>query len=95
MVDSVKDLMEGCPPENVNLLYLILSGLLGLFLFVFVMGIIRIQKGRKKEEFEKSKRASMLDSEFQNLQIELYGEKALRRLKHMASSRVTFERLQL
>jgi hypothetical protein len=53
MVDSVKDLMEGCPPENVNLLYLILSGLLGLFLFVFIMGILSIQKGCKKEEFEK------------------------------------------
>jgi hypothetical protein len=37
----------------------------------------------------------MLDNEFQKLQIELYDEKALRCLKHMASSRVTIERVQL
>jgi hypothetical protein len=95
MVDSVKDLMEGCPPEDVNLLYLVLSGLLELFLFIVIMGILKIRKGRQKVEFEKSKLASMLDADFQKLQIELYGEKALRRLNHMASSRVMIERVQI
>ena len=47
------------------------------------MNVRRMFKKREKAE---TKRASMLDTDFQALQVELYGEKALRRLKHMQSS---------
>jgi len=88
MVPAVQDSMEGCPPSNVNLVYLILSALLGLFIFLVVYALLKIKKGHKRAEVEKSRRASMVDSEFQELQRELYGDK-LKRLKHQNTSFAT------
>ena len=65
MVPAVQDSMEGCPPSNVNLVYLILSALLGLFIFLVVYALLKIKKGHKRAEVEKSRRASMVDAEFQ------------------------------
>mmetsp|Transcript_13113 Transcript_13113/g.29784 ORF Transcript_13113/g.29784 Transcript_13113/m.29784 type:complete len:98 (+) Transcript_13113:857-1150(+) len=84
MVPSVEDSMEGCP-ENLNLLYLVLSALVGVafFLVIQLVGAIR----SKKADVETAKlRESMFDDEFHQLQVTLYGEKALKRLNHMASS---------
>ena len=81
MVPAVQDTMEGCPPSNLNLLYLILSALIGLFIFLVVIAVLKIKKGQQKAVMEKSRRASMMDAEFQQLQKELYGDK-LRSMKH-------------
>ena len=81
MVPGVEDQMEGCPSSNVNLLYLILSALLGSFLFVCVRVALKISVSMKKKE-EKTKRANMVDAEFKELQVELYGKKALKRFEH-------------
>ena len=79
--------MEGCPDdEGLNILYLILSGLLGIFVFLIVQAILKVRKGVTAFE-TKTKKESMMDQEFQELQVELYGEKALRRLLHENSSR--------
>jgi hypothetical protein len=88
MVPAVQDSMEGCP-GSLNLLYLVLSALIGLFIFLVVIGILKIKKGQQKAVQEKSRRASMMDSEFQQLQKELYGDK-LKQLKHMNTSGVDF-----
>lgn len=85
MVPAVQDFMEGCPPSDLNLLYLILSALIGLFIFLAVISVLKIKKGQQKHVMEKSRRASVMDPEFQRLQTELYGEK-LRRLKHQNTS---------
>jgi ABC-type lipoprotein export system ATPase subunit len=85
MVPGVKDDMEGCPDENLNILYLILSALLGVFLFLIVDIGIRIKKRGQKKKSD-MKLSSMLDSEFQELMVELYGEKGLRRFQHMSST---------
>ena len=86
MVPAVQDSMEGCP-SDFNLLYLILSALIGLVSFLVVIGILKIKKGQRKSVQEKSRRASMMDSQFQRLQKELYGDK-LKRLKHMKTSQL-------
>jgi len=85
MVPAVQDSMEGCPPDNLNLLFLVLSALLGLFVFLAVIAGLKIKKGQKKAVLEKSRRQSMMDAEFQKLQGELYGDK-LKRLKHQNTS---------
>lgn len=87
MVPAVEDSMEGCPEkESLNILYMVLSGVLGLFLFLMVQVILKIRKGIS--EFEaKTRNEGMMDTEFQELQVELYGEKNLRRLLHDNSSR--------
>ena len=87
MVPSVKDKMAGCPADNVLIAYLILSALLGLFIFLLVKLILSCRKTAKTVEREKAKQASMLDDEFVALQVELYGQKVLRRLQHQNSSR--------
>lgn len=85
MVPAVQDSMEGCPPSNLNLVFLILSALLGLFIFLIAMAVLKIKKGMKRAEREKTRQASMHDREFQQLQKELYGDK-LRQLKHQNTS---------
>ena len=87
MIPGVQDDMENCPPEHLNELYMILSALLGVFLFLCVMALVKVQKAMKKIEVE-NKRAGMRDKEFVDLQVELYGEKVLRRLnRDLRSSR--------
>eukprot|EP00522_Entomoneis_paludosa_P002878 CAMPEP_0172468606 /NCGR_PEP_ID=MMETSP1065-20121228/61671_1 /TAXON_ID=265537 /ORGANISM="Amphiprora paludosa, Strain CCMP125" /LENGTH=487 /DNA_ID=CAMNT_0013226029 /DNA_START=17 /DNA_END=1480 /DNA_ORIENTATION=+ len=85
MVPEVQDDMEGCPNEDLNVLYMILAALVGIFLFLFVQLIVTIRG--KKEALEQDKLLeSMQDDEFHQLQVTLYGEKALKRLQHMNSS---------
>ncbi|KAL7555877.1 hypothetical protein ACA910_019293 [Epithemia clementina (nom. ined.)] len=85
MVPDVQEDMEGCPDEDLNILYMILSSLVGLFAFLFVQGILAAR--HKGKESEKARlKASMMDEEFADLQMTLYGEKALRRLNHLNST---------
>jgi len=85
MVPAVQDDMEGCPPSDLNMLYLILAALLGLFIFLFVKTINMFRSNTKKLETA-LKRRDMVDDEFVELQVELYGAKALKRLKHQMTS---------
>ena len=87
MVPAVQDDMEGCPDsDGLNVLYAILSGVLGLVLFLVVQVIAKVRRGINDLE-TKTKKESMMDQEFNELQVELYGERALRRLLHENSSR--------
>jgi hypothetical protein len=87
MVPGVDIEMEGCPEsESANLLYLCLSGLLGVFLFLVVMGILgQIKKAKKAKAANKLEKLYD-DEEFQALQLEMYGAKNLRKLQHLDSS---------
>jgi hypothetical protein len=80
MVPGVEDQMEGCPPSNVNILYLILSALVPLVVFLIIMGFAKLRKSKAHGKEEK-KRAKLQDAEFRELQLELYGSRALRRFK--------------
>ncbi|CAB9514741.1 expressed unknown protein [Seminavis robusta] len=87
MVPVVDQQMEGCPADSgLNLLYLCLSGLLGVFLFVIIMGGAAIIKSARKKKDGKRREAMKDDDEFQELQLELYGEKQLRKLLRADSS---------
>jgi hypothetical protein len=77
--------MEGCPASDINILYLILSALVGLFMFLFYELIVAIRSKSKDLEHVQL-RESMQDQEFHQLQVTLYGEKALRKFNHVGSS---------
>lgn len=85
MVPGVQDQMEGCPDDDVIIVYMILSSLLGLFVFGVVNLALQLKKGRAQKKIE-ARRSKLFDDEFQELQVALYGEKALRRFQHMNST---------
>jgi ABC-type lipoprotein export system ATPase subunit len=85
-IPGVMDDMEGCPADDINLLYLILSAFVGVFVFLLVKGYQALQKGAEKNKDADKRNRIMETEEAQLLQVELYGEKALRRLQHQNSS---------
>jgi hypothetical protein len=87
MTPGVQDLMEGCPSDSgLNLLYLCLSGLLGVVLFLVVMGCVSAVRAAKKAKVNEEREALKDDEEFHALQLEMYGEKQLRKLQHADST---------
>lgn len=75
-IPGVQNNMEGCPADDVIMIYMVLSAMLGLVLFLIyqsVKSIMRKAKRKKKAEFHNS----LKDEEFRDLQIELYGEEVL------------------
>lgn len=82
---SIGDQMEGCPESN-NLLYLILASLLVPFLFVLYKVCAYLYKKGHHDKVQSTRRESMKSYAFAELQLELFGEKALRNLKHIGSS---------
>ena len=77
MIPGVQDEMENCPAsDGANKLYLILSALIGLVLFLFIMGVSSIVRKKKSEKLS-SKNNSLKDDEFRDLQVELYGDRVL------------------
>lgn len=87
MTPGVDMMMEGCPEDSgLNLLYLCLSGLLGVFLFIVIMGIVTISKRAQKKKESKKREAMQDDQEFIDLQLALYGEKQLRKMLRTDSS---------
>lgn len=77
--------MEGCPESN-NLLYLVLSALLVPFLFGTYMLVKNIYNKTHHEKAQSSRRESMKTVEFAELQLEMFGERALKNLKHLGST---------
>ena len=77
--------MEGCP-KNLTVLYMILSGLLNVFLFLVIKLVFDIFDGRKQRKTAQDRNKSMMSQDFVELQMELYGNsRALRRLQHLNS----------
>jgi hypothetical protein len=94
IVPYAQDQMEGCPAdEGLNMLYLVLTGLVGVFLFLVTMGIVTFFRNQKKAE--KSERLAELqkDAAFVELQEEMYGDKQLRRLIHEGSRSTLYSSL--
>jgi ABC-type lipoprotein export system ATPase subunit len=83
---GVMDDMEGCPPDNLNLLYLILSAFLGVLVFLVAKGIQACRKKAVKSKDEDKKKEIMGMQETKQLQIELYGAKTIKRFSHMDTS---------
>lgn len=83
-VPGVNQTMEGCPEEN-NLVYLIMAALLVPIIFVAYMVVRRTFRKLHHEKAAISRRESMKSMAFAQLQVELFGEKALKKLQHLGS----------
>jgi hypothetical protein len=78
--------MEGCPAESKTLLYLILSSLIVPVLFL-LWKLGQAFYSRLRQKNNKSSLLELMRSvEFEELQLELFGEKALHTLQHLVSS---------
>jgi ABC-type lipoprotein export system ATPase subunit len=89
MIPVVQDSMENCPKsDGENKLYLILSALIGLVLFLVVKGLGAVLKQKKIVKMS-TQHNKLKDEEFLDLQVELYGDRAreLQATNHSASSR--------
>lgn len=74
MVPGVQDLMEGCPNNEYLMLYIAISGCIGLVLFLFFMGFVSL-KHRYDNRRLSGERQLMTESiDFKELQVALYGE---------------------
>lgn len=77
MIPGVQDDMDNCPPSDVNIVYMILSALIGVTLFL-IYQVFRLMNRSKATMKTKSKKQQMKeDNEFRDLVIELYGEEIL------------------
>merc|ERR1739845_36934 len=77
--------MEGCPESNA-LLYLILSALFVPFVFILCKVGIRFYRKAHKGKKKSSLREAMKTVEFAELQLELFGEKALKNLSDLGTN---------
>ena len=84
LIPGLGEEMEGCP-KNLTVLYMILSGLLNVFLFLVIKLVFAIIDRRKQRKTAQDRNKSMMSQDFVELQMELYGNRALRRLQHLNS----------
>jgi hypothetical protein len=85
--------MEGCPDENNTTLYLVLASLFTPFCFVVTKVGMKFCANRHQSKGKATQREAMKTLKFAELQLELFGEKALKNLKDLGSS-VSNENLQ-
>jgi hypothetical protein len=76
MIPGVQDDMEGCPASDVNVLYLVLSAMIGLVLFLIYQTSKAVIRASSKKKAT-SKKNLLKDAEFTALQVELFGEGVL------------------
>jgi len=77
--------MEGCPERN-TLLYLILSALFVPCVFIICKVGISFYRKAHKGKKKSSLRETMKTVEFAELQLELFGEKALKNLSDLGTN---------
>ena len=102
LIPGLNDQMEGCP-DDYGILYLILSSLICLFIFLVCITVQKFRKQSNSKKEAETRRKSMVTTEFAELQVELFGLKALNRLQKLESnadlksleihSKATFEEL--
>jgi hypothetical protein len=68
--------MEGCPNDDVIVLYTVLSGLVGAVMFLLYEAI-RVGLNASRSKAASKHHDRLKDDEFVDLQIELYGEQVL------------------
>jgi hypothetical protein len=75
MIPSIQSEMEGCPADNVIMVYMVLSSFFFLALFLGFKAIKHgIKTGKTKQIVDYNNK--MKDEEFRDLQVELYGDTA-------------------
>lgn len=81
MVPGVEDLMEGCPNEGLNFALLVITGLMGIPLFILYYAAVKAWNKLKMKKMNNQMRKALMDAEFNELQLQLYGEKKMRQFR--------------
>jgi hypothetical protein len=92
MIPGIQDDMEGCPAEGLNFALLILTGVMGVFLFTAYYILVRFWSSRKQKKKANKLRQSLMDAEFHELQTTLYGAKTMRRYQNAEMDVTTLDR---
>ena len=71
MVPGVQEGMEGCPSEDIIVLYLILSALTGVFVFFSIMFAVQL-RNKCKEQKKETQRSNLQDEQFEEIKDYLY-----------------------
>jgi hypothetical protein len=85
IIPGVQDQMEGCPADDVLMLYMFLASMIGLVMFLVYQTVKTTYRSFHKQKAVK-KRNALKDDEFRDLQLELYGEEILGRTQHSSRS---------
>ena len=86
MLPGVDVLMEGCPAsEKWTLIYLVLSSMLVPYLFGLFAVVREMTQAYGSLKKQSSRHGIMMSAEYMELQLELFGEKTLKCLKHEGS----------
>jgi hypothetical protein len=76
ILPGVQDSMEGCPSDDVVMLYMFLSGLIGIVLFLVYLSMKSLISTMKSKKAI-IKRNALKDDEFRDLQMELFGDRMI------------------
>jgi len=79
MIPGLAEEMEGCP-TTLNMFYLVLSGFVNVFLFLFIKLIYALIDIRKQRKTKDDQTKSMMNQDFSELQRELYGDKLVKEI---------------
>jgi hypothetical protein len=77
--------MEGCPADDVLMLYMFLASMIGLVMFLVYQTVKTTYRAIHTQKAV-MKRNALKDDEFRDLQLELYGEEILGRTQHSSRS---------
>jgi len=72
MIPGFQENMEGCP-ESLNLLYAVLSGCIGLFLFLIVMGVRSLRSQQEKKASLSALEDIKKTDDYKKVQLEMFG----------------------
>lgn len=86
VIPGFAEFMEGCPDRSLAGMCLVLTGLLGAFLFTLVKVILLLVKKSQERKANEKRLESIRQEGFLELQHELFGERALHKFQHLQES---------
>jgi len=75
MVPGVQLGMEGCPSDDIIVLYMILSAFTGVFIFFSIKFAVQLRKNSRRQK-KKNQQGRLKDDEFEDIQLEIYGDQS-------------------
>jgi len=77
MVPGYKESMEDCPADDKLVLYSVLSGLIGLVLFLMLMAVLMFRESRKAKGSQAERKTIEASPEFKALQAQMFKNKII------------------
>jgi ABC-type lipoprotein export system ATPase subunit/heme/copper-type cytochrome/quinol oxidase subunit 4 len=88
MLPVVDGFMEGCPSDDTNLVYLVLSSFVGILIFGLIKLFLSCNQ-QNRDRMNKTECATIMDAELELLQLGMYGKTVLNRLQQVDQTNIT------